>query len=124
MNADMLLRQPFWAAVQSIQMLPFGGVAVIEDGGKLTAYREIVISLAGPLQNILMVGIVLLLSRFQLGDPLFLDYIIQANLLIALFNLLPVLPLDGERSFRRLSACGLLIIPRSCGLTALVSYVA
>ncbi|WP_090919089.1 M50 family metallopeptidase [Paenibacillus polysaccharolyticus] len=83
--------------VLSIQMLPFGGVAVIEDGGKLTAYREIVIALAGPLQNILMVGIVLLLSRFQLGDPLFLDYIIQANLLIALFNLLPVLPLDGGK---------------------------
>ncbi|MEI2283810.1 M50 family metallopeptidase [Paenibacillus polysaccharolyticus] len=83
--------------VLSIQMLPFGGVAVIEDGGKLTAYREIVIALAGPLQNIMMVGIVLLLSRFQLGDPLFLDYIIQANLLIALFNLLPVLPLDGGK---------------------------
>ncbi|MCM3134514.1 M50 family metallopeptidase [Paenibacillus polysaccharolyticus] len=83
--------------VLSIQMLPFGGVAVIEDGGKLTAYREVVIALAGPLQNILMVGIVLILRRFQLGDPLFLDYIIEANLLIALFNLLPVLPLDGGK---------------------------
>ncbi|WP_272039232.1 M50 family metallopeptidase [Paenibacillus sp. JJ-100] len=83
--------------VRSIQMLPFGGVAVIEDGGKLTAYREIVIALAGPLQNVLMVGVVVLLRQFQLGDPVFLEYIINANMLIALFNLLPVLPLDGGK---------------------------
>lgn len=83
--------------VVSIQMLPFGGVAVIEDGGKLTAWREIVIALAGPLQNILMVGVVLLLQYMQFGDPIFLSYIIQGNLLIALFNLLPILPLDGGK---------------------------
>ena len=87
----------FGCRVRSIQMLPFGGVAVIEDGGKLTAYREIVIALAGPLQNVLMVGVVVLLRQFQLGDPVFLDYIINANMLIALFNLLPVLPLDGGK---------------------------
>ncbi|MFS0872737.1 M50 family metallopeptidase [Paenibacillus xylanilyticus] len=83
--------------VLSIQMLPFGGVAVIEDGGRLTAGREIVIALAGPLQNMLMVGITLLLQYANLGDPVFLAYIIQGNLMIALFNLLPVLPLDGGK---------------------------
>lgn len=83
--------------VLSIQMLPFGGVAVIEDGGRLTAGREIIIALAGPLQNILMVGITMLLQCANLGDPVFLAYIIQGNLLIALFNLLPVLPLDGGK---------------------------
>ncbi len=83
--------------VLSIQMLPFGGVAVIEDGGRLTAGREIIIALAGPLQNILMAGITMLLQYANLGDPVFLAYIIQGNLLIALFNLLPVLPLDGGK---------------------------
>ncbi len=83
--------------VVSIQMLPFGGVAVIEDGGNITALREIMIALAGPLQNMLMVGVVWLLQYGNLGDPVFLNYIIQGNLLIALFNLLPVLPLDGGK---------------------------
>jgi stage IV sporulation protein FB len=83
--------------VLSIQMLPFGGVAVIEDAGNITARREIIIALAGPFQNMLMVGVVFLLKYGDLGDPLFLDYIIQGNLLIALFNLLPVLPLDGGK---------------------------
>ncbi|WP_405153743.1 M50 family metallopeptidase [Paenibacillus sp. FSL K6-0108] len=83
--------------VLSIQMLPFGGVAVIEDAGNITARREIIIALAGPFQNMLMVGVVLLLKYGGLGDPIFLDYIIQGNLLIALFNLLPVLPLDGGK---------------------------
>lgn len=83
--------------VLSIQMLPFGGVAIIEDAGNITARREIIIALAGPFQNMLMVGVVLLLKYGNLGDPLFLDYIIQGNLMIALFNLLPVLPLDGGK---------------------------
>ena len=35
--------------VKSVQLLPFGGVAVMEDHGKLTATRETGIALAGPL---------------------------------------------------------------------------
>ncbi|MNV57767.1 Stage IV sporulation protein FB [compost metagenome] len=31
------------------------------------------------------------------GDPAFMDYLIHANLMIALFNLLPILPLDGGK---------------------------
>lgn len=83
--------------VLSVQMLPFGGVAVMEDTGLLTAGREIAIALAGPLQNILLIGASLLLHAAGLWDGPFLDYFIQSNLLIALFNLLPVLPLDGGK---------------------------
>lgn len=83
--------------VLSIQMLPFGGVAVIEDRGNLTAGKEILIALAGPMQNILMVGAALLILQLGVGDPEFIRYIIQGNMFIALFNLLPVMPLDGGK---------------------------
>ncbi|CAH1201034.1 Stage IV sporulation protein FB [Paenibacillus sp. JJ-223] len=83
--------------VLSIQMLPFGGVAVIEDRGNLTAGKEILIALAGPMQNMLMVGAALLILQLGVGDPEFIRYIIQGNMLIALFNLLPVMPLDGGK---------------------------
>ncbi|WP_178021207.1 M50 family metallopeptidase [uncultured Paenibacillus sp.] len=83
--------------VLSVQMLPFGGVAVMEDAGDITAGREIVVALAGPLQNLLLIGASLLLHAAGMWDGPFLNYFIQSNLLIALFNLLPILPLDGGK---------------------------
>ncbi|SMF60345.1 MULTISPECIES: M50 family metallopeptidase [Paenibacillus] len=83
--------------VLSVQMLPFGGVAVMEDAGNLTAGREIVIALAGPLQNLMLISASLLLHAIGIWDGPFLSYFIQSNLLIALFNLLPILPLDGGK---------------------------
>lgn len=83
--------------VRSIQMLPFGGVAVIEDDGSMTALKEIAIALAGPLQNVIMIGAAFLCKVLGWGDEAFLDYVIQGNMIIALFNLLPVLPLDGGK---------------------------
>ncbi|MDU0329733.1 M50 family metallopeptidase [Paenibacillus sp. 3LSP] len=83
--------------VLSVQMLPFGGVAVMEDSGNLTAGREIVIALAGPLQNLMLISASLLLHAIGIWDGPFLSYFIQSNLLIALFNLLPILPLDGGK---------------------------
>ncbi|RRJ61547.1 Zn-dependent protease [Paenibacillus oralis] len=83
--------------VLSVQMLPFGGVAVMEDAGDLTAGREIAIALAGPLQNVLLIFASLLLHAAGLWDGPFLDYFIRSNILIALFNLLPILPLDGGK---------------------------
>lgn len=83
--------------VKSVQLLPFGGVAVIEDHGRLNAGREIAIALAGPLQNGIMILIALLLQHLGNGNSAFISYFIQANAIIALFNLLPVLPLDGGK---------------------------
>ncbi|UQZ33083.1 Zn-dependent protease [Paenibacillus sp. PK3_47] len=83
--------------VKSVQLLPFGGVAVIEDHGRLTAGREIGIALAGPLQNVLMILIAMGMQQAGIGSSAFLAYFIQANAIIALFNLLPVLPLDGGK---------------------------
>ncbi|MDQ0196777.1 M50 family metallopeptidase [Paenibacillus wynnii] len=83
--------------VKSVQLLPFGGVAVIEDHGKLTAYHEIGIALAGPLQNGLMILCAFILQRAGYESNAFLTYFIGANMIIALFNLLPILPLDGGK---------------------------
>ncbi|QCT01983.1 peptidase M50 [Paenibacillus algicola] len=88
--------------VRSIQLLPFGGVAVIEEQGRMNAYKEIVIALAGPLQNVIMIGMAKLLLYIGWGDASFLEYLIQANLMIALFNLLPILPLDGGKLLQAL----------------------
>lgn len=90
------------ARVLSIQMLPFGGVAVIEDQGRLNAWKEIVIALAGPLQNGIMIIILLGLRNMSGVEHVYVDYVIQGNAVIALFNLLPILPLDGGKVLQAL----------------------
>lgn len=90
----------FGVQVNSVQMLPFGGVAVMEDTAYLNAGREMVIALAGPLQNGLLIGCAWLLHVTGLWDGPFYEYFVQGNILIALFNLLPVLPLDGGKIFQ------------------------
>lgn len=61
--------------------------------GNLLKLKKILIALAGPLVNIL---IVLLLMFTTSGNENIVSYI-YANILIAIFNLLPIYPLDGGR---------------------------
>ncbi|WP_338044384.1 M50 family metallopeptidase [Paenibacillus pinistramenti] len=83
--------------VLSIQLLPFGGVAAVEDNGTLSAAKEIWIAAAGPLQNVILAGTGLLAHLAGLWQGPTLAYFVQANILIVLFNLLPILPLDGGK---------------------------
>lgn len=94
----------FGLSVISVQMLPFGGVAVIEDNGTLSSSREMIIALAGPLQNVLLIMLSTTLHVMGLWEGAFFFYFIQCNLLIALFNLLPVLPLDGGKIVQAICA--------------------
>ncbi|MUG46139.1 site-2 protease family protein [Paenibacillus woosongensis] len=97
----------FGVHVLSVQLLPFGGVAVMEDTAYLNAGREMIIALAGPLQNGLLIGCAWLLHAAGLWDGPYYDYFVQGNVLIALFNLLPVLPLDGGKIFQ--SLCSIIL---------------
>ena len=83
--------------VKEIQLLPFGGVAVMEDRARTTAWEEMVVALAGPLQNVWMIGVALLLQTIGVWEGEWVDFFVRANAAIALFNLLPALPLDGGR---------------------------
>ncbi len=90
--------------VRSVQLLPFGGVVSIEDHGKLTAWKEIIIALAGPLQNGIMMGIGLAFMAAEWGNIEFILYIVHGNMVIAVFNLLPILPLDGGKILQSLAS--------------------
>jgi stage IV sporulation protein FB len=83
--------------VRYVQLLPFGGVAEVDDHGLVPAHEELIVAIAGPLQHVWIIGFSLLMRAMDLGDPSWWSYFIQANVLIALFNLLPVLPLDGGK---------------------------
>ena len=61
---------------------------------------EIIVSLAGPLSNLLLAALCALLLRFIPIAIIF--YFIQINLMLGVFNLLPLPPLDGSKIFLNL----------------------
>lgn len=83
--------------VTEVQLFPFGGVATVEEPDSAASRQEMVVALAGPLQNAFMIGIAVLMLNAGLWEKAWADYFIRANLIIGVFNLMPVLPLDGGR---------------------------
>jgi len=86
--------------VKEVKLLPFGGVLEVEDAGSIPAGQEARVALAGPAQNVLLAGIGFALGYLGWIDKEWADDFVRANALIGLFNLLPVLPLDGGKIFQ------------------------
>jgi stage IV sporulation protein FB len=83
--------------VTKVEMLPFGGQAVIEEIMAVRPEKEMAIALAGPAVSLLLAG-----ASFWLQDIAATRVFMTANLVLGLFNLLPALPLDGGRVLRAL----------------------
>ncbi len=91
--------------VRRIRLFIFGGVSEIEEEAE-TPSDELAITLAGPAVS-LALGVVFVLLAWPLSSsleiPSRIGFILGfANLSIAVFNLLPGLPLDGGRMLRAL----------------------
>jgi stage IV sporulation protein FB len=83
--------------VRRIQLLPFGGVAEMDEQGGMPAREELIVALAGPLQHVWMIAFAALMKHIGYFDGAWWDYFAEANAAIGLFNLLPILPLDGGK---------------------------
>ncbi len=90
--------------VREIELLPFGGVARIEQADTAGAASEIIMAAAGPLASMVLAAAVYLAREVLPAQALWLDFYAQTNLMLAFFNLLPALPLDGGRILRALLA--------------------
>ncbi|TVY11910.1 M50 family metallopeptidase [Paenibacillus cremeus] len=108
--------------VKEVQLLPFGGVAVVEELAGVPAWQELAVALAGPLQNFWMVPVGWALTALGLFPPDWGGYFVQANVMIALFNLLPVLPLDGGKIMQAMISLWL-PYQRTIQISAAVSLV-
>jgi Zn-dependent protease len=83
--------------VNSITLFLFGGIASIEEESK-TPGEALQVAIAGPLVSIGLFGILTLVSLVlpasSLASVMVTD-LARVNLILALFNLIPGLPLDG-----------------------------
>lgn len=105
----------FGIGVRRILLMPIGGMAEFEDIPRQPS-RELLITLAGPAVNFaIALGLWLsvgLPDRWRLfsfydfpADPRgFAQLLLHWNLLMGVFNLLPIFPMDGGRIFRALLA--------------------
>lgn len=84
--------------VYEIELLPYGGVARMEELSKFGGAAEAIVSIAGPLTS-LAIAVACYLCRdiWKLAEQCF-----RYNLIICIFNLLPVIPLDGGKLARNL----------------------
>jgi stage IV sporulation protein FB len=83
--------------IKKIAMLPFGGVAEMDEHGNRPLKEELYVVLAGPLQHVWMMALAYLffLAGFvpEKWHSLFIEY----NLMVLIFNMLPIWPLDGGK---------------------------
>ncbi|MEH2290418.1 site-2 protease family protein [Nostoc sp.] len=83
--------------VNSITLFMFGGIAAIEEESK-TPFKAFQVAIAGPLVSIILFFL-LRLAVFVIPDTNYLRIMVgdlaRINLVVALFNLIPGLPLDG-----------------------------
>jgi Zn-dependent protease/CBS domain-containing protein len=83
--------------VKSITLFLFGGLAQLEKESD-TPFKAFLVAIAGPLVSILLfVALTAIGTNFTFSEPItaVISLLAQINLILAAFNLIPGLPLDG-----------------------------
>lgn len=87
--------------ISEIKFFIFGGVARFQEHIEENSKQEIIIASAGPITNFALIFITLLvMDKFHIEKGHTIQLFLTANMVVGLFNLIPVLPLDGGRIAR------------------------
>ncbi len=83
--------------IRRISLLPFGGAAEVDEHGNRPLKEEAIVLAAGPFQHVWMAAAALALNMSGFLPSYWLDLFLDFNLMVLLFNLLPIWPLDGGK---------------------------
>lgn len=97
--AHFIALRGYGLTLMTVRVFPFGASMEV-SGLSGRPHVEVPVALAGPLNNFLLLALGLLLGSAGWGGGYLWDFFLAANLGVALFNLIPALPLDGGRMFR------------------------
>lgn len=83
--------------IKEVILLPFGGVASLDEYGNRPLHEEFIVLIAGPIQHLVLLGLFWLLhTNGFINDYTYHLFLIN-NAMILAFNLLPIWPLDGGK---------------------------
>ena len=71
--------------------------------GNILSIKKIFLALGGPITNVICIIITLILNEKIYIEQSLCENIIYANILIAVFNMLPIYPLDGGRVVKEIT---------------------
>jgi len=98
-----LTARRFGIGTRDVTLYPFGGLARL-DRLPAEPRKEMWIALAGPAVNVAIATVLLFwlvgTGMIGLGSGLFAAQLLQINLALAVFNMLPAFPMDGGRVLR------------------------
>jgi stage IV sporulation protein FB len=83
--------------VKHISLLPFGGVAEMDEHGNRPLKEEAMVIVAGPLQHAWLMGVAIGAYELNWISPEHYTMFLSFNIMVLLFNLLPIWPLDGGK---------------------------
>lgn len=109
--AHALMANRLGISSNEVELLPFGGVARAGTELQVDPLRETYTALAGPASNLAMFALGVALKNYGLWHADLGPFFLQCNLLMAFFNMLPALPLDGGRVYRSYLAARIGITP-------------
>ena len=83
--------------IEKIVIYPFGGVSYINKKIHERIYKDILISMGGIIMQIILLFIVYLLYEWDVVVLSTYSLFIRYNINIIIFNLIPIIPLDGSK---------------------------
>lgn len=84
--AHILMINKYNIKIKSINLIPFGGQILLDTYFDKSNKEDLLIYLSGPLINIILIIISLIINNEQL---------LIINIILATFNIIPIIPLDG-----------------------------
>ncbi|WP_174613933.1 site-2 protease family protein [Virgibacillus ihumii] len=83
--------------IRRVMIWVFGGVMDTDEHGTKPLYQEILVTIAGPFQHLVIYLLLILFLQLQFIPHSMVELAFFYNSVILLFNLLPIWPLDGGK---------------------------